>query len=228
MQLLVSPRDLAEVTSALSADIVDIKNPLEGSLGANFPWVIRAARGMTQKPLSAAIGDYDFKPGGASLAAYGAATAGADYIKAGLKFEGREKAREFIRAVVRGVREEYDDRKVVIAAYSDFGRLGSISPMEIPAIAHEEGADVVMIDTGMKDGRSTFDFMDEATLRSFVDESRELGLQTAIAGSLAFRHLDTLRRIGPDIVGVRGMVCEGGREGSIRPELVEKALRLVR
>ena len=84
MQLLVSPRDIEEAKRSLAADIVDVKKPDEGSLGANFPWVIRAIKNLSTKPVSAAIGDYDFKPGGASLAAYGAAHAGADYIKIGL------------------------------------------------------------------------------------------------------------------------------------------------
>lgn len=228
MQLLVSPRDLTELKNALSADIIDIKNPREGSLGANFPWIIRTAKEMTVKPLSAAIGDYDFMPGNASLAAYGAATAGADFVKVGIKFDGVERVREFVRAVVRGVKEEYPEKFVVIAGYSDYLRMNSISPLEIPEIAAEEDADVAMIDTGIKDGRSTFDFMDEKALNAFVDTCRELGLRTAIAGSLGFAHLGVLKRIGADIVGVRGMVCEGGRQGMIDPELVERAVRMVR
>jgi len=81
MRLLVSPRDVAEAKRSSAADIIDVKRPAEGSLGANFPWVIRAVRNLSLKPVSAAIGDFDFKPGGAALAAYGAAHAGADYIK---------------------------------------------------------------------------------------------------------------------------------------------------
>ncbi|HOV52694.1 MAG TPA: (5-formylfuran-3-yl)methyl phosphate synthase, partial [Methanothrix sp.] len=44
MRLLVSPMNVTEARSALlgGADILDVKNPKEGSLGANFPWAIRA------------------------------------------------------------------------------------------------------------------------------------------------------------------------------------------
>ncbi|MDD1698363.1 MAG: (5-formylfuran-3-yl)methyl phosphate synthase, partial [Methanoregula sp.] len=116
MQLLVSPSSIDEAKRSSEADIIDVKKPSEGSLGANFPWVIREIKMLSDKPLSAAIGDFDYKPGGAALAAYGAACAGADYVKIGLAFSGQEKAREVIGSVVRAVKDEYPHKYVVIAA----------------------------------------------------------------------------------------------------------------
>ena len=92
MQLLVSPSTIDEAKHSAAADIIDVKKPSEGSLGANFPWVIREIKTLSDKPVSAAIGDFDYKPGGASLAAYGAACAGADYVKIGLAFDGAGKS----------------------------------------------------------------------------------------------------------------------------------------
>ena len=42
MLLLISPINTDEARESIEggADIVDVKNPKEGSLGANFPWVI--------------------------------------------------------------------------------------------------------------------------------------------------------------------------------------------
>lgn len=228
MQLLVSPQSIEEAKLALAADIIDIKKPSEGSLGANFPWVIRAIHDLADKPVSAAIGDFDFKPGGASLAAYGAACAGADYIKAGLLFDGADRAREFIRAVVRAVKGEFPEKYVVIAGYCDYQRLGSISPFAIAPIAAAEGADLAMIDTGIKDGKSLFYFMHEEQLREFTSMNRKLGVRTALAGSLRFEDIPVLRRIDPDIIGVRGMVCGGDRHDMIREDLVLEAIRMVR
>jgi uncharacterized protein (UPF0264 family) len=96
------------------------------------------------------------------------------------------------------------------------------------AIAADEGADVSMVDTGLKDGKSTFAFMDEAALTTFTRENRQLGMKTALAGSIAFEDLPPLKRIDPDIIGVRGMVCGGDRSCTIQPELVEKALAMIR
>jgi uncharacterized protein (UPF0264 family) len=227
MFLLVSPCSIEEASRSLAADIIDVKRPAEGSLGANFPWVIRAVKGMTDKPVSAAIGDFDYRPGSASLAAYGAACAGADYVKIGLMFDGRERAREVISAVVRAVKDEFPEKSVVIAAYSDYARLGTIPPLEAACLAAECGADVAMVDTGLKDGKSTFEFMDEETLAGFTEANRGIGLRTALAGSLRFEDIGRLKRINPDIIGVRGMVCGGDRSATIEPALVEKALRMI-
>jgi hypothetical protein len=55
MKLLVSPRDVEEAKAVIrgSADIIDVKidvkNPKEGSLGANFPWIIRAIKELVEK-----------------------------------------------------------------------------------------------------------------------------------------------------------------------------------
>ena len=186
------------------------------------------SKSFSKKPVSAAIGDFDYKPGGASLAAYGAACAGADYVKIGLAFEGQEQARDVIRAVVKAVKDEFPKKNVVIAAYSDFERMHSISPFDMAPIAAECGADFAMIDTGIKDRQSTFAFMNEATLRSFSEKNKKLGLGTALAGALKFEDIDALKRINPDIIGVRGMVCGGDRNATIREDLIKTALALIR
>ncbi|MDP3396672.1 MAG: (5-formylfuran-3-yl)methyl phosphate synthase [Methanoregula sp.] len=228
MQLLVSPSSIDEARRSGAADIIDVKKPSEGSLGANYPWVIREIKAFSKKPVSAAIGDFDFKPGGASLTAYGAACAGADYIKIGLTFDGKEKARAVISAVVKAVKDEFPEKFVVIAAYSDFERMGSISPFDMAPIAAEEGADIVMVDTGIKDRQSTFAFMNEEALWTFTDKNTQLGLKTALAGALKFEDIAALKRINPDIIGVRGMVCGGDRNATVREDLINTALAMIR
>lgn len=227
MQLLVSPATIEEAKKALSADIVDVKRPEEGSLGASFPWIIRAIKDLTHKPVSAAIGDFDYKPGGAALTALGAAAAGADYIKVGLMFDGIEEAEMLINSVTRAVKEIYPEKMVVIAAYSDWERLETISPYDMAPLAAKAGADISMVDTGIKDGKSTFEFMDEARLVEFTKLNQKLGIKTALAGSLKFEDIDILKRINPDIIGVRGMVCGGDRRAMVQEELVLKAVSMV-
>lgn len=227
MQLLVSPATIEEAKHSLAADIVDVKRPEEGSLGASFPWIIRAIKDLTHKPVSAAIGDFDNKPGGAALTALGAAAAGADFIKIGLMFNGIEEAEMVIQSVTRAVKDSYPEKTVVIAAYSDWERLETISPFDMAPLAAKAGADVSMVDTGIKDGRSTLEFMDEARLIEFTTLNRSLGLKTALAGSLKFADIDLLKRVDPDIIGVRGMVCGGDRTATVQEELVLKAVSMV-
>jgi uncharacterized protein (UPF0264 family) len=227
MQLLVSPASIDEAQDSLAADIIDVKRPAEGSLGANFPWIIKQIKSLTNKPVSAAIGDFDYKPGSASLSALGAACAGADYIKIGLMFDGIDRARDVIFAVTKAVKDFYPEKTVVISAYSDYKRLSTISPFQLSHIVSEAGADVAMLDTGKKDGKSTFQFMTEEELITFTDQNRALGLKTALAGSFTFENIPALHRINPDIIGVRGMVCGGDRSSVIQPDLVLRALSLV-
>ena len=227
MKLLVSPINPTEAKAALDggADIVDVKNPKEGSLGANFPWMIRAVIEAieSKKPVSATIGDFNFKPGTASLAALGAAASGADYIKIGLyDIQTTDQAEELLSNVVRSIKGYDSNKFAVAAAYADYRRINSISPLLLPEVGAKVSADVVMIDTGIKDGRSLFEFMSEEELTRFVDDARDLGLTTALAGTIKFEDLDVLRRINPDILGIRGVVCGGDRNDEIKQELVEE------
>jgi uncharacterized protein (UPF0264 family) len=227
MRLLVSPMNIEEARAAMAggADILDVKNPKEGSLGANFPWAIREVASLAKGkvPVSATIGDLDYKPGTASLAALGAAVSGADYIKAGLLgVKTADQAADMLVNIVRAVKDFDRRKRVVASAYSDFGRVGSISPMLLVDVAKSSGADVVMVDTAIKDGRSTFEFMSEQELSKFISAGQGLGLEVAIAGTIGFQDLDLLKRLNPDIIGVRGIVCGGDRRSSIMPELVSK------
>ncbi len=226
MKLLVSPVSVEEAKIAKlgGADIIDVKNPSEGSLGANFPWVIKAVKkAVGNVPVSATIGDFTYKPGTASLAALGAASAGAEYIKVGLyDIRTKEEAMDMLVNIVRSVKSYDKNKKVVAAGYSDYMRINSISPLELPLIGKEAGVDVVMVDTGIKDGRSTFEFLTEEELKEFVSSARKLGLQTALAGTIKFEDMPLLKEISPDIIGVRGCVCGGDRDSTIKKELVAR------
>lgn len=230
MKLLISPinKEEAIVASNGGADIVDVKNPKEGSLGANFPWVISSVKDAigSKQPISATIGDFNYKPGTASLAALGAAASGADYVKVGLfDIQTEKQALDMLTNIVQSVKG-YDSSKCVVASgYSDYERINSISPMLLPAIGAKAGVDVVMVDTGIKDGRSTFEFMSEDELTEFTELARDMNLLSALAGTLMFEDLPALRRIQPDIIGIRGMVCGGDRNDGIQQELVEKLKR---
>jgi uncharacterized protein (UPF0264 family) len=119
--------------------------------------------------------------------------------------------------------KSFDRNKIVVASgYSDYARIGSIPALQLPAVAQRAGCDVVMVDTGRKDGRSTFEFMDNDELQAFVDGAHGQGLLCALAGSIKFDDIPHVRKTGADIIGVRGLVCGGDRNDGIRAELVTK------
>ncbi|HNR58622.1 MAG TPA: (5-formylfuran-3-yl)methyl phosphate synthase, partial [Methanothrix sp.] len=56
----------------------------------------------------------------------------------------------------------------------------------------------------------------------FITLGHDLGMEVAIAGTIKFGDLELLRRVAPDIIGVRGAVCGGDRSGTIKEELVRR------
>jgi uncharacterized protein (UPF0264 family) len=231
MKVLISPQNTVEALICLSAgvEIVDVKNPSEGSLGANFPWVIQEIKNHTQGRalLSATLGDVPFKPGTISQAALGAVVAGADYIKVGLYgIKTPSETYALMAAVKRAADMAKREVTVVACAYADASRIGAISPLEAIAPTKEAGCDGIMIDTAIKDGKSIFAHQDAESLKEFVGRASALGLLTALAGSITKEHLGELALIRPDIIGVRGAVCESRDRvrGKMTKELIEDFL----
>lgn len=219
--LLISPINTDEALEAIEggADIIDVKNPKEGSLGANFPWVIRSIRELTPKGMlvSATLGDVPYKPGTISLAAAGAVISGADYIKVGLYgTRNYSEALEVMENVVTAVKDLNQDALVVASGYADAHRVGAVDPMEIPRIAADSGSDLAMVDTAIKDGKTLFDFMDEEKILKFTSTAHDYGLKNALAGSIKENQLEKLSKLGCDVVGVRGAACTGGDRNSGR------------
>ncbi|NUV52334.1 (5-formylfuran-3-yl)methyl phosphate synthase [Streptomyces coelicolor] len=229
MLLLISPDGVEEALDCAKAaqhlDIVDVKKPDEGSLGANFPWVIREIRETVPagKPVSATVGDVPYKPGTVAQAALGAVVSGATYIKVGLYgCTTPDQGIDVMRAVVRAVKEHNPDALVVASGYADAHRIGCVNPLAVPDIAARSGADAAMLDTAVKDGTRLFDHVPPDVCAEFVRLAHASGRLAALAGSVRQDDLGELTRIGTDIVGVRGAVCDGGdrNAGRIQPHLV--------
>jgi len=231
---LISPINTQEAREAIEggADIIDVKNPKEGSLGANFPWVIKNIREITPKDMqvSATLGDVPYKPGTVSLAAAGAVVSGADYIKVGLYgTKNYSQALEVMENVVKAVHEFNEDATIVASGYADAHRVGAVDPMEIPRVAADSGADLAMVDTAIKDGKTLFDFMNEEKISKFTTEIHDYGLKSALAGSVTREQLPLLAELGCDVAGVRGAACVGGdrNSGHIHHEAVASLKQLV-
>jgi (5-formylfuran-3-yl)methyl phosphate synthase len=227
--LLISPDSVEEALECARAaehlDIVDVKKPDEGSLGANFPWVIREIRAAVpaDTPVSATVGDVPYKPGTVAQAALGAAVSGATYIKVGLYgCTTPEQAIDVMSGVVRAVKDYRPDAFVVASGYADAHRIGCVNPLALPDIARRSGSDAAMLDTAIKDGTRLFDHVPPDVCEDFVRLAHEGGLLAALAGSVKAGDLRALTRMGTDIVGVRGAVCEGGNRntGRIQAHLV--------
>lgn len=232
MRLMISVVSAAEARQALlgGADLVDVKNPAEGSLGAQPPSVIREIKQLCagKVEISAAIGDMPNLPGTAALAALGAAVCGADYIKVGLHGPRNEaEAMRILRQVQDAVREF--NTSVIAACYADYELAGTLDPLRLPALAASAKVRGCLIDTLVKDGRTLFDFLNLQTIQSVAQRAHDAGLLLAAAGALREPDLPQLRDAGVDIAGMRTAVCrENQRNGPLDPARVRSALSVLR
>lgn len=227
MRLLVSVTDAAEAIEAAAggAQIIDVKDPEAGALGAALPSVIRQVRDATPAglPVSAALGDGPFEPRLAAAAAARAAECGAAFVKIGLRETPVDRGLDTVRAVRAGLPRTVH---LIAAGFADFRRAGSLDPLELPGLAQAAGAQGCLVDTAVKDGRGLFHWLEEAALGAFVAACRARGLLAALAGSLTLTDLPLLAGIGPDIVGVRGAACAGDRvRGRVSRERVAGLIR---
>jgi uncharacterized protein (UPF0264 family) len=235
LKLLISPTNETEAVEAIAggADIIDVKNPKEGALGANFPWIIKRIREITPENIevSCTLGELPNLPGAVSLAALGAATTGVNYVKAGLYgLKTPEDAVYLMQSVVKAAKELNSSIKVVATGYADAERVGAINPLLVPEIAHKAQTDIAMLDTAIKDGKSLFSFLTMDQLRGFVDAAHNYGLKVALAGSLKKEDLPAVHVLGADVAGLRGAACtlSDRVNGRITREKVQELVGVVK
>jgi uncharacterized protein (UPF0264 family) len=224
MRLMISIVSTQEALEALNAgaDFLDIKNPAEGSLGAQSPGVICAIKKMVSGniAISTAIGDMPNLPGTAALAALGAAACGVDYIKVGL--HGQRTETEAI-ALMRAVKEAVRGYKtaVIAAGYADYQRFGALNPDSLPRVAKEADVQGCMIDTAIKDGNSLFEYLQVEELATLARQAHVRGLLFGAAGALREKDLPKLKEAGVDVAGLRTAVCRNHqRNGSLDETMV--------
>ncbi|NLD37880.1 MAG: hypothetical protein GX654_13515 [Desulfatiglans sp.] len=232
MQLLISVVNEQEAMAAIKggADIIDVKNPLEGALGANFPGIIKGIRDVTlvNIPVSAAIGDAPDLPGLMSLAALGAASCNVQYIKVGLYgVRTSESATKMLMEIKKAVRGYDRDIKIIAVAYGDAYKINALSPLDALQTAAETGIDGCMMDTIIKEEGDLFSSLSVGNINNFLKECRRNNLLSALAGSLKTEHLPLLKKLNPDIIGFRGAVCRGDRVNGVLDSEAVKAIKAI-
>ena len=220
MKLLISVAHCKEINAAVEggADIIDIKNPAEGALGANFPHVIKAIKAKTPQdiPVSAAIGDVPNLPGMISLAALGAASCGVQYVKVGLYgVQNKPDAVVLLKSVARAVRDFDATVQLIATAYADAHRFNALPPMDLPDVAVSAGIDGCLIDTAIKGEGTLLTNLSEDQILTFTCQCRQNGLISALAGSLQQSDIEAVCTLGADIIGVRTAACRGDRVNGV-------------
>lgn len=202
MQWLASVTDVHEALQVLDAgaDIVDLKNPRQGALGAlPLPVITGIARQVNGiRPVSATVGDLPMMPARLSEAVLQTAAAGVDIVKIGMfGHEGHAACIHAMRPLTaRGIR-------IVAVLFADVAPDFSLLPQLAQAGFHG-----VMLDTALKDGRGLRDHCTDEDLRAFVEAAQSLNLLTGLAGSLTIEDVRPLSGFAADYLGFRSALCQ--------------------
>jgi dihydroneopterin aldolase len=200
--MLASVADAAEAEIALveGADIIDLKDPAQGPLGALDLAAVRAVVAAVGKrrPVSAVTGNLEMVPATLVAAAEATAATGADYVKIGI-FPG-EAAPDCIAAL----RPVAANTNLIAVLFAD--RNADLSLVPRLAAAGFKGA---MLDTATKDKSRLINHLDIAALRRFVDSCHSTKLLAGLAGSLEPPDIARLLPLEPDFLGFRGALCSG-------------------
>ena len=216
MILMVSVQNLEEAHEALvgGADIVDVKNLQEALVGSAHPRVVKEVREAVPagKHASVTLGVVPNQVDTVAMAVYAAATLDATSVKVGFSKTEYGMAVETLLSCRRAL--DGFETKLIGSLFADNPLYDGLDPHLTVSMAREGACDGFLVDTLTKDGRNLFDFMSESELREMVFEGKEAGMSTALSGHLNVANLDELARINPDIVGVRGAVCQDGDRSS--------------
>lgn len=221
--LLASVASLAEMELALAAgvDIVDLKNPAEGALGAWAPDDLSAAVALWRRAgsgadlraagLSATIGDHALDADAILPAARRTAQTGVPLVKIGFPLP-RANAGDALAPVLAALAPLARESRLIAVLFADQAPdLGTL-----PLFA-QAGFAGVMLDTADKAAGGLRRHLGRETLGRFVATAQGLGLLTGLAGSLAVEDIAPLAALAPDYLGFRGALCAEGRTGALDP-----------
>jgi (5-formylfuran-3-yl)methyl phosphate synthase len=212
--VLASVTSVAEAELALlaGADILDLKNPAAGALGALPAATVRAIVTQIARRccVSATIGDLPMVPAVIAAEVAGMGALGVDIVKVGL-FPGGDRDASLATLAAEASR----GRRIVAVMFAD-----QQPDFSLIRRARDFGLAGVMLDTADKGRGGLRDHLDARRLTEFVALAREEGLLTGLAGSLTLADIPALLPLRPDYLGFRGALCRAGRTTSLDASLV--------
>lgn len=215
-QLLISVRSEQEIDAAIAggADIVDLKEPSNGALAPTsvqlWDSVSRKAHQYNSVRFSAALGE-------SREAVSIAQSLPETFTFAKVGPSGCNTSDRMIGMWSNVSQRLNPAIELVAVAYADHEASKSLPAETVFSLAAEFGMRRCLIDTRVKDGRTTIDHLGMDGLQRLALCANENRLWWALAGSMRQDQVESLRGnfIQPDCFGVRGDVCKSGREGTL-------------
>ena len=213
--MLASVNSVDEALLVLSAevDIIDLKQPALGALGAlgldDIKQIVAVIAG--RRTVSATIGDLPMQPEIVFNAVQLMAETGVDYIKIGF-FPGNDWL-----GTLKKLSTLVPQKQALIAVlFAD-----TQPDLTILATLKASGFVGVMLDTMDKQQGSLTQVLAAEQIATFVFQAKELQLLCGLAGSLRISDIPELIAYHPDYLGFRGALCqEHNRVGQLNVQAV--------
>jgi uncharacterized protein (UPF0264 family) len=229
---VTSPAE-AEIVLSAGVEIVDLKNPAEGALGAMSHDLVEDVVQLVgeRAVVSATIGDLPMEAALILSKTEEMLETGVDVVKIGFFGEGgHEPCIQALSELASG------GAKLIAVLLVDISF--DLSLLNKLAAAGFYG---VMLDTAQKDRQHLLNYCTMAQLTDFVCKAQSLGLRSGLAGSLSKEHVNALLSIRPSYLGFRGALCDQSKRTATldsdrvqelagmlhRDEVEEVALRFV-
>ncbi len=224
--MLASVNSLEEAKIALQAnvDIIDLKQPALGALGAlNTQQVSTIVTELAQrKPVSATVGDLPMQADLIFDAVKEMADTGVDYIKIGFFPDP-----DWQHVILKLQTLTQQSLKLIAVLFADqqpdFKAIGQLA---------DAGFTGIMLDTMNKSNGSLTQVMPFADIQQFVAMAKQQQLLCGLAGSLRVTDIPALLPLEADYLGFRGALCANHQRtaklDTLAMQAIQKALSLPR
>lgn len=205
-QLLISVTSIEEAQIALEngADLIDLKDPGRGALGALPIVLVQAITHFVQtqtkyhgRLTSATVGDLPMQPALIFERVAAMVDTHVDIIKIGF-FDANDfqPCIDVLRPLMQaGV-------KLIAVLFAEYNY-----PAHLINVINEAGFYGVMIDTAHKNGATFLDYQSMTEIKDRVLSIRKNNLVFGLAGSLTIHHCQVAKQFNPNYIGFRGGVC---------------------
>jgi uncharacterized protein (UPF0264 family) len=197
----VQSLDEAKALTSCLPDILDLKNPATGALGAlPLSTVSTVVDWLDGRCLSSAtVGDLPMQAELIHQAVVAMAETGVDYVKVGLFADPQLTAcLNDLAPLLRGMKTP-----VIAVLFAD-----EAVGLDLLPVIQQAGFSGVMVDTATKTGQGVLSHWDEKRLCDFISQARQLKLLCGLAGSLRIEDIDSLEPLGADYLGFRSALCD--------------------
>jgi len=209
------------------ADIIDLKDPAQGALGAlplqtitEVVAFIHAKEQSERRVTSATVGDLPMQPQLLREQVLALSHTKVDIVKIGF---------------FRDQNDGFTDYQPCLDALMPIARAGTMLvavlfveyeyPASLVSAIKNAGFYGVMLDTTEKNGTTFLDYFSADEMKQIAESVQSQGLLFGLAGSLNLQHVAMVRGIAPDYIGFRGGVCMYNQR---RSELDSDKIRAIR